>query len=620
MCGIVGVCSAKGAADRSWLRAGRDALAHRGPDAAGEWWSGDGSIGFGHRRLAIIDLSGSGNQPMHDEAGRITVVFNGEIYNYRELRARLASLGHAFRSQSDTEVLLAAYREWGEDCVGHLNGMFAFALYDAVSAKVFLARDRAGEKPLFYRLADGELRFASELKALFADPAFPRKADFESLDCYLAMGFVPGERCILRGVNKLPPAHAMTFDCRSGTASVRPYWRLPDLDPHADDADEAALLDELEVLLEDSVSRQMVSDVPVGILLSGGVDSSLVTALAARRGGRIRTYTVGNPGVATHDETAHARLVARHFGTEHTELPLEEAGPDLLPLLARQYDEPLADSSMIPTYLVSRLVRGHCTVALGGDGGDELFGGYYSHSRMAQLESRTAILPKPLRAVISDCAGRFLPLGAPGRELLMSLGTDMRTGVPLFSVQFDRAARERLMAGHPHWRFVAESVRARRVPRVRDAVQRVTRLDFANYMPEDILVKVDRASMLASLEMRAPLLDHRVIEFAYAKVPSRLKATPTARKILLKRLARRLMPEGFDLQRKQGFGIPLDSWLRKGPWREQVRQILLDPGCPFSPAAVRELFKGIDAGRPLQEKVFTLVFFELWRREYRVDL
>jgi len=295
MCGIVGVASQTPIAQRAWLVAGRDAMIHRGPDDAGEWWSADGRVGLAHRRLSVIDLSSAGHQPMHDESRELSIVFNGEIYNYQELRVQLLTKGHTFRSHSDTEVILAAYREWGTECLSHLNGMFAFALYDARQQTVFLARDRAGEKPLFYHQTSGELRFASELKALLADPTLPRQIEPEAMDCYLAAGYVPGERCILRDFNKLRPAHAILFHLNNGACKVWRYWQPSQLGVSAGPVDEVALLDELEDLMQDSVRRQMVADVPCGILLSGGVDSSLVVAMAVRLSSKVRTFTIRFP-------------------------------------------------------------------------------------------------------------------------------------------------------------------------------------------------------------------------------------------------------------------------------------------------------------------------------------
>lgn len=619
MCGIIGIINQIPVSDRSWLTAGRDAMRHRGPDDAGEWWELDGRVGLGHRRLAIIDLSPTGHQPMQDVNSELVIVFNGEIYNFFDLRQEL--VGYPFRSQSDTEVILAAYRKWGTDCLSHLNGMFAFALYDRRLRRLFLARDRAGEKPLFYSLHNGDLRFASELKGLMADPMLPRRLEPEALDCYLSMGFVPGERCLLQGVKKLPPAHALVFDVENGESRVWCYWKLPELDTFNTDhpADEATLLDELESLLEDAVRRQLMADVPVGVLLSGGVDSSLVTAMAVRATPKVKTFTVRFPGHGSYDETEHARLIARHFGTEHVELEAAASTVDLLPLLARQFDEPMIDSSMIPTYLVSKLIREHCTVALGGDGGDELFGGYPHYNRLLWMQQKLGRLPRGLRMLGARSAA-LLPIGFKGRNWLQGLGTDLQKGLPLIASCLDNSTRRALMSSHRPWRLAADAIREQRIPHTTDLLQRATRMDFGNYLAEDILVKVDRASMLSSLEIRAPLLDYRLIEFAFRKVPSHLKSTATSRKVLLKKLTARILPPEFDQHRKQGFSIPLGAWLQSGTWQKFFRDTLLDSDDGlFSHKVISQMLEEQAKGRSNSERLFGLVLFELWRREYKIS-
>lgn len=620
MCGLVGTANSTPQPDRVWLARSRDTLTHRGPDGAGEWWSDCGRVGLAHRRLSILDLSPLGHQPMHLPERGLTVVFNGEIYNFADLRSELERLGHSFRSRSDTEVLLAAYKQWETDCLARFDGMFAFALFDAPRQRLFLARDRAGEKPLFYNLSGSHLHFASELKALLAHPALPRRIDAEALDCYLAMGFVPGDLCILRGYRKLPPGHAMIFDLREGAARVWRYWNMPELDPRAATADDSALLDELDVLLEDAVGRQLVADVPVGVLLSGGLDSSLVTAMAVRRSKRVRTFSIGFPGHGRLDESHHARLVARHFGTNHTELMAEPTSAELLPLLARQFDEPIVDSSVFPTFLVSRLVRQHCTVALGGDGGDELFAGYNHYSRLLWMQQWIGAVPAPLRRLMARGAERLLPPGLKGRNHLKHLGVDLHDGLPQPTSHFDANTRRRLMSGYTSHPLVAERIYGTRVPRQTDLLQRATRMDFENYLVDDILVKVDRASMLNSLEVRAPFLDVRVIQFAFGKVPSRLKASQSEKKILLKRLAARLLPAEFDRKRKQGFSIPLAAWLRAGPFRDLFWDTLTCNDILFDAPTVRGLLRGQDRGFSNGERLFALVQFELWRKCYGVSL
>ena len=621
MCGIIGIGSILPIEKRDWLIVGRDSMRHRGPDDEGFFWSNDGRVGFGHRRLSILDLTQSRHQPMSSVDSQVVIVFNGEIYNYKKLRSELGKRGFLFQSTSDTEVILAAYKQWGRDCVKHLHGMFAFAIYDRVQAVVLLARDRAGEKPLFYSFDKKELRFASELKALTSDSHFPRRADRTALDCYLSMGYIPGDLCILEGVNKLPPAHTLCFNIKDGSFDIRRYWELPDFASGPAEYCEDDLLDELERLLEDSVRSQLVADVPVGLLLSGGVDSSLITALAARDGGRLKTFTVGFSGHADYDESAHAQLIAQHFDTDHTLLEADDVTPEIMSLLARQYDEPISDSSMIPTFLVSQQIGQHCKVALGGDGGDELFGGYYSASRMAALQKYYSWIPLSLRQTISQAGVAILPIEAKGRHFLKHLGADIIKDIPPFMPKFDRRARAKLLDFRSEdWPFVADAIRKSHIPEHRDPVQRVTRFDFTNFMTEDILVKVDRASMLNSLEIRSPFLDVSVIEFAYRKVPSRLKATSVDRKILLKKLASRLLPPEFDKQRKMGFGIPLDRWLAGGPWRRAFEEVLLDSASPFSSSEVLKLFRSLDKGRPVKEHLFCLMQFELWRKEYNVTI
>ena len=593
-------------------------MTHRGPDDSGEWWSTDGRVGLAHRRLSIIDLSTAGHQPMLDASGVLSIVFNGEIYNFADLRSELITKGYIFRSHSDTEVILAAYHVWGTECLARFNGMFAFALYDAQRQVLFLARDRAGEKPLFYHLAKGVLRFGSELKALMADSTLPRRIEPSALDYFLAMGYVSGEHCILQGFNKLLPAHGLIFYLQTGQSKIWRYWQLPELVIPKDPMDETAILDELEALLEDSVRRQIVSDVPVGVLLSGGVDSSLVTAMAVRATSQIQTFTIGFPGHCKLDETERARPIANHFGTYHTELMSTDLTADLLPRLARQFDEPMADSSIIPTFLVSQLVRKHCTVVLGGDGGDELFGGYEHYSHLQWIQQKLGSIPYSMLQAIAFTSEKLLPVGLKGRNYLQGLDVNLNKGLPLKENLFDATTRRQLLATQPGWSLVAKSILKASIPENLDILQRATRMDFTNYLPSDILVKVDRSTMLNSLEARAPFLDYRLIEFAFRKVPSHLKATSTENKILLKRLCARLMPSEFDYHRKQGLSAPLAEWLKDGAIQVLFNEVLRDPQCSFDKSTVESLLQGQKCGRSNSERLFALIMFELWRREYGV--
>ncbi len=623
MCGIVGIAlrQAPAAEARPPLDEMRDSLRHRGPDDAGTWWSADGRVGLAMRRLAIIDLSPGGHQPMADSGGSVWITFNGEIYNYQILRRELSDLGHHFRTSSDTEVILEAYKEWGTDCVTRLNGMFAFGLYDVARRRVFFARDRAGEKPFYYQHRGDGIFFASELKALMADPAFPREVDREALEHFLTFGYVPGSLCILRGVRKLPPAHIMTYDLETGLLDVRRYWSLPE-PQHEPAVEPDGIAEELETLLLDSVRLRMIADVPVGILLSGGIDSSLVTAMAARSSSRpVRTFTITFPGHAAHDEAPYARAVARHFATEHTVLAAKPTTVELLPELARQFDEPMADSSMVPTHLVSRLIRQHATVALGGDGGDELFGGYLHYDWLRRQVRAESWVPQVLRRAVSAAASRLVPLGVKGRNYLVAFDDGVPKCIAHINLFFDARNRARLLAPLAGLSGAApEKLKESLCARRGTPLQLATAVDFQTYLPDDILVKVDRASMLASLEVRAPWLDPRIIEMAFGRVPDSLRATSAGRKILPRRLAARLLPRELDLERKQGFGIPLARWFR-GEWGRFMEEVLTAPQQTiFDRGAVDELLRNQRHGYRNTERLFALTMFELWRHEYRVSI
>lgn len=620
MCGIIGfagIAPFASTADSLLVR-GRDAMEHRGPDDAGVHWSEDRRVGMAQRRLAIVDLSANGHQPMRDDEAKLVISFNGEIYNFRDLREELRGKGFSFATATDTEVILKAYRAWGIGMMERLEGMFAFALHDVGAGKLFLARDRAGEKPLFYFATAEGVRFASELKGLLADPAMPRRIDPLALDCYLAAGFIPGALCILAGYAKLLPAQVMEFDLANGARRQWAYWTLPG--PSNTPAGDEDLLEEFHGLLKFSVARQLVADVPVGVLLSGGVDSSLIAAMAAASQSRIKTFTVRFPGHAALDETEHARLIAGHLGTDHMELETAAADAfDLLPALAAQFDEPMGDSSLIPTYLVSRLVRQHCTVALGGDGGDELFAGYGHHRRALVPPSGLQRLPGFVRNGIGQMAERWLSPGTRGRNHLRMIASDQETSLPYVAPHFDPRARQRI-TGLGAQGVRAEDVLCQDVPSGRDPVEVSTRNDFCKYLPDDILVKVDRASMACSLEMRAPFLDRPMLDFAFGQVPSRLKADHQAGKLLPKRLAKSLFPDAFDTQRKQGFSIPLGAWLRQQPLARFFRDLLTGPDTLLPGADAASLLDGHGRGRTNSERLFILGMLELWRRKYGAHL
>jgi asparagine synthase (glutamine-hydrolysing) len=599
----------------------RDTIAHRGPDASGIWSSSDGSVVLGHRRLAIIDLSPTGAQPMENSSRTSVVVFNGEIYNHEELRRELAAAGVHFAGRSDTEVLLAAYDAWGERCVERLRGMFAFAIYDQTRRVLFMARDRAGEKPLYWAEHRGGLVFASELKALMADAEFPRRLSPQGLAYYLSFGYVPGDMCILDGVHKLMPAHWLSWPLAGGVPKIGRYWDIPPARPD-ETLSVDQLTDELQLLLTAAVGEQLIADVPLAVLLSGGVDSSVVAAIAAQTSRqRVRTFTVTLPNDPRLDESRFARSVAQYLGTDHVELPLDQSSADLIQMLTAQFDEPIADSSMIPTYLLAKTVSQHCKVVVGGDGGDELFGGYLSYQAALRREQLRAGLPRGARSIIAATARRILPSGAKGRNALMALEGTAADGIAQSAVWTDAADYSRMSCwlSRRSQKYSPALWRRNLVEEARGLPGAAMAADFRSYLPEDILVKVDRAAMLCSLEVRAPFLDRRVIEFAYERVPNRLQATLQQRKILLKRLAKRLLPPDLDIDRKQGFTIPISKWLTPKilqTWRdechEQIHSVLSD-------AAVARLVKRREnmAG---EHSLYAAIMLTTWMRHYRVAI
>ena len=620
MCGVLGysVSSSDAASAAAVLPSLRDSLEHRGPDAAGCWVSADQRVGLAHRRLSIVDLSSAGHQPMHLDRCGLTLVFNGEIYNHADLRHRCNSTGFSgWRGHSDTEVILVHLALFGViSTLQKLRGMFAFALYDSKAKSLILARDRLGEKPLFYRSDGSSFWFASELKALMNVPDAPPRLRTEALKDYLANGYVSGDSCILKGASKLPPGHYLTLDCATAETSCTPYWQLPASSAASNVSfDPIALLDRLEDLLSASVSRQLEADVPVAVLLSGGVDSSLMTALAVRHRSNVNTFTISFPG-HLEDEAPHARFIAEYFGTNHHSFPALPSSAALMPALARQFDEPMADSSMIPTWLLCQQVSQVFKVAIGGDGGDELFGGYLHYTRYLRLARFAGRSPLLLRRALARMAQQ-LPLGIRGRSLALDLGTDFPRELPGLNRLF-RPHEISWLLGRGSLSYGGTPASQQVSEEEQDLLARLSRHDVLNYLPEDILVKVDRCSMASSMEMRAPFLDHHLVEFAFREVPSSLKASTKGRKFLLKDLAARLLPRGFDQCRKQGFSVPLQAWLQKGPFRELVRDILLSKRCMFDPRAVRRLLQLQDCGCSNSERLFALTLFELWRESYAI--
>ncbi len=586
MCGICGIVATPDRFMPGSIRDMNRALGHRGPDdqglletrftASGESYA----LALGHTRLSILDLSEAGHQPMSNSSGELTVSYNGEIYNYRELRRELEDRGHVFRSRTDTEVLLEGYRAWGSGVIDRLVGMFAFALFDARAGTLLLARDRLGIKPLYYSFREGALLFASELTALRAHPAYRAEVDRRSLGLFLQYGYVPGPGSIDRHTHRLMPGHTLLWE--RGQVQVRRYWNLQDEDDADRPADFDAAVDGLGQRLGEAVEQRMISDVPLGAFLSGGIDSSAVVSLMQERSSQtVQTFTIGIDESGW-DEAQHARAVAQHLGTEHHELRIEsESAAQVARDLPLLYDEPFGDTSAIPMVLLSRFARQHVTVALSGDGGDELLGGYWHHDRLARLAPWQK-LPGLLRRAVARIPswpvlrrlGDLSPLAAEGETALAHALVHRSDGAALPAI----AGSENV---HPSETWLAAFEGLERG----DAIHRAMFADAAVYLPDDILTKVDRASMSVGLEARVPVLDHRVVRYAL-RLPLRWIWRDGLSKAPLREILYRRVPRELVDRPKRGFGLPIDAllkddlarWTRHYLSRDRIgEEGLLDP-------------------------------------------
>lgn len=648
MCGIAGVLCSEGRSVRELDRVvGRmiKLLSHRGPDDYGIWTNEASEVGLGHRRLAILDLSIEGHQPMRSADGRYVITFNGEIYNYRSLRSELAGLGHSFRGGSDTEVMLAAFSQWGvEAALKHFVGMFAFGLWDRKDRVLYLARDRFGEKPLYYGWLNGALLFGSELKALRAYPGWQGEIDQDALTLFMRHGYIPAPRSIYQNILKLPAANYLKLSGSRPGELPEPecYWSLVRLaaaaarDPFQGSDVEAR--QELDRLLRESVAGQMVADVPLGAFLSGGIDSSTIVALMQAQSSRpVKTFTIGFEE-RSHDEAGHAAKVAKHLGTDHTELRVTST--DALALVQRLpqvYDEPFSDSSQIPTYLLSQLARHHVTVSLSGDGGDEMFGGYLHYSTALRISNILGRFPEGVRrgaawvlAGVDVLTWDKLARGVPRRIIPAVLAE--RLGLRL--LKLSRVLRRPNVGSvfselETQWgcdwlldKRATQSYTSQQLALVSllpSAMGRMMVCDALNYLPDDILVKLDRAAMAVSLESRVPMLDHRVAEFGL-RVPVGMRMRNGQGKWLLRQVLHAYVPPELVERPKMGFSIPMGQWL-KGPlraWAEPLleEKLLLEQGL-FDAKAVRNVWKCYLAGATYYgPELWSLLTFQAWLKAH----
>lgn len=623
MCGIAGFIDYWGrGADRVQRRAVLqemcDVIRHRGPDDEG-FLLKEG-VALGMRRLSIIDLSG-GAQPISGEDGSITIVFNGEIYNFHEVRKDLEERGHIFKTNSDTEAIVHAYEEFGNDCVHRLRGMFAFAIWDDKARELYIARDRVGKKPLYYTLtSDSTLVFGSELKSLLAHPGVKRDIDVEAIDAYLTLGYIPDPLSIFRDVHKLPPGHYLRF-C-AGRVITQQYWDF--VFQTTDQRQTGDYLDELKSLLDESVRLRLISDVPLGAFLSGGIDSSTIVALMARNMNQpVKTFSIGF-NEDSYNELRYARLTAAKLGTDHHEFFVTPEICDVVDQLVWHFDEPFADPSAIPTYMVSKLAREHVKVVLSGDGGDELFAGYTHYVVQSKRQAFSA-LPKAFRKGLIHPLSYRLPHGAWGRNYLHNISLEPIDRYLDSLSYFTELSRQSLYTTDFQNSLPGTKEVARRFAdysarvQTKQPLDQLLYIDSKTYLPGDILTKVDRMSMATSLEVRVPLLDHKLIEFV-TTIPSSLKLAGSETKHLLKQAAKDLIPPEILTRPKQGFGVPLEEWINH-QLRDQIRETLREPRTrqrgyvrtDYVEVLLTEHEKG---RRDHSQPLWSLLMLELWHRQF----
>jgi asparagine synthase (glutamine-hydrolysing) len=624
MCGIAGQARSDGRpVDRGMLERMCAAQEHRGPDSRGTHLEDE--VGLGIQRLRVIDLD-TGDQPIYNEDRSVAVVLNGEIYNYRELRERLQGRGHRLATKGDTEVIAHLYEDLGVDCVRELNGMFAFALWDAKRRRLLVARDRVGKKPLFYAIREGAISFASELRALLQDPEVPREIDHAAIDGYVAYGYVPAPMSAFRAVRKLPPASTLVYE--DGRASIARYWRLR-YDQGDPPAGTAELHEEIRTRIRAAVARRMISDVPLGVFLSGGIDSSaVVAAMAEQSSDPVRTFSIGFEE-ESFNELPNARLIAERFGTDHRELVIRPDVVSILPKVARHYGEPFADSSSVPSFYVAEMARREVTVALNGDGGDESFAGYNRYVTATRAHRIASRLPGALRRGIAAAGARSPVRGDPARpanrarRLAGYLGMSDRELYSDAMQIFDGRRREDLYS--PGF---AESLGGSAPELIegvwekasgRDLVNKMLEVDVNTYLPDDLLVKVDVASMAYSLEARSPLLDHELMEFA-ASIPGGMKLQGSEKKVVLRNALRGWIPDQILDGPKRGFALPMVGQWFRGELRDYMAEVLTDPSTLargyFNEPYVRGLIdRHLDGSEDNHMQLWSLIMLEVWHRE-----
>ena len=609
MCGILGDINLNGI-NKSVFKNQLEVINHRGPDSTGVWHNSDETVFLGSKRLSIQDLSTNGTMPMKSDDGRYVIVFNGEIYNFKIIREKLIKFGLTFNSGSDTEVVLKSFVYYGTSFLEHLEGMFAIAIYDSAKEELLLARDRIGEKPLYYWENTDGISFSSQLNQLFLNEKLDRSLNYKSLQDYLSYGYVRENRTLINNVNKLLPAHYLIYSIKKNKLTINKYWSIPSYQKNS--LGKKELVHKFDGLMKQSVKNQLISDVPVGVLLSGGVDSSLVTAYASEISEKkIKTFHISLGGYNKFNESKYAKTVANYFDTSHIELSGNEIEYKLLDVITEYTDEPLSDSSLLPSFLVSELTSNHLKVVLGGDGGDELFGGYTTYKQIFHLNNKiTEKIPNSIRSAVANIS-KYIPTGTKGRHFLMSLSGGVRDQF-VYNSLFDDYSIDKILKNKTNSKnnFLFSSSE--------DLLYDITKIDMLNYLPNDILFKVDRSSMAYSLESRAPFLDKSIVEFAFKDVKSEFKIRDGKLKLLPKLLLNEKIKSDINFDRKQGFSIPLAEWFRT-KWYDNLLADINNFEELINRDYALKLLNGLKKGKSNSERLFALVMLDKWLKKNNIN-
>ena len=615
MCGFVGSASIDSKVDELWLRSASESISHRGPDDKSIWLSNNFHVGLAHQRLSIIDLSKNARQPLLNFSEDKVIVFNGEIYNFKSLKKFLENKGYKFNSESDTEVLLNSYDFWGCKCLSKINGMFSFAIFDIKKNKIFASRDIAGQKPFYYSLIKNNFIFGSELTTLTSNSLIKKEICLNAIDCYLTRGYSPSNKTLIKDISKLLPGYALEFNLNNGNLRTWNYWPYPENKNNSLNSYDSTICS-LENNLDKAVASQLIADVPIGVCLSGGLDSSLITAFASKHLNKVSTFTAIFPEDKKYDESNYASLIANFFKTDHHQIEIKNPDINIFDKIKIFFDEPLADSSTIPTFLLYSELSKFCKVALGGDGSDELFGGYkhhYNYQKNIINNLSSKISDELLKRVFEK-----IPVGLKGRNFILNSYLNNLSLIPPYPFFFDLQCRKKLMSNHTNFYPIENENLCIPFNSDIEFSELSLKNDFRNYLSNDILLKTDRSSMANSLEIRSPFLDKNFIEFSINELPTNFKVNKSKRKIILNDLAKKVLPREFSFNRKQGFSVPFSKWLKNKEFKNFVYDKLISNNSFFNKEYIKSILKNQDYGFSNSERIYCLLVFELWREKLKI--